>query len=241
MRVTSFDEAYSNILWQLLNCPDFVVPAGDIRDKQRVHGFREILGFQFKLTNIEDNTITHNKNRAFNLSYANDFFQYIVSDDATLIKNEKAKEYLVEFEGRNTQYGPRIFEQLGGVLTELSRDEHSRRGAILILEKGDQAVFNGKRSGQTSIEYPCTNSLVFSIRDGKLHLTSNMRSQSACMVMPYDIYNWTQLMKMVRDLLLPVYPDLKCGILTHQVASLHIYDNEIELARRILAEYGLLV
>ncbi len=111
----------------------------------------------------------------------------------------------------------------------------------MILEADDQEIFYAKRNGDTVIEYPCTNSLTFSIRDDKLNLVTNMRSQSAALVLPYDIYNWTNLMMEVKDMLLETYPNLTCGILTHQIASLHYFLDEEELVKNIIREYGSLV
>jgi len=242
MTANNFDQIYSAILWQLRTSPDYIVKAVNENDTQRKNGYRELLGFQFKLTDITQRTITHNTNREFKLDYAQNFFDYVMTGELELVsKNPKAVKYLEEFKGRNTQYGPRIHKQLGNVLEELMHDKASRRASILILEASDQELLEAKRNGDTDIEYPCTNSLTFSIRNDKLHLVSNMRSQSACMVLPYDVYNWTSLMMYVVERLKPEYPMLMCGTLTHQVASLHYYDNEDTLVKSILSEYGLLV
>ena len=242
MRANNFDQIYTSILWNLYTNPDHRITDCIPTDKERTCGFREITGFQFKLTDIEQNTLTHNLARGFKIEYAQDFFNYVLTGDSEgVLKNPKAIPYLTEFAGRNTQYGPRIREQLDGMLEELKADKNSRRGTILILEKEDQKVLPGKRGGDSLIEYPCTNSLTFSIRGDKLHLVSNMRSQSACMVLPYEVYNWTNLMKVVCALLVETYPNLTCGTLTHQVASLHYMRSEDGLVKNILAEYGLLV
>lgn len=225
----NFNEIYLKVLWELQTSPDYIIDSTNLFDKERVSGFRELNGFQFKLTNVYNNTIDDGP-RNFNLRYAQDFFNYVMTGDAEGVKkNPKALAYLSEFEGRNTQYGPRIKAQLPGILTELKRDRGSRRGTILILDAYDQEIFKGKANGETTIEYPCTNSLTFSIRNNRLNLVSNMRSQSACMVMPYDIFNWTNLMMVVAKEL-----DIECGVLTHQVASLHYFDDEAELVEKIL-------
>ncbi len=242
MEANNFDTLYSNILWQLHNSPDYTVLPGNDGDKERQSGYKELNGFQLKLTNIYNNKLTRNKNRKFNAKYAADFFQYVMTGDAEGVKkNPKAVEYLAEFGGRNTQYGPRIRNQLEPMLEELKGDKGSRRGTIMILEADDQEIFYAKRNGDTVIEYPCTNSLTFSIRDDKLNLVTNMRSQSAALVLPYDIYNWTNLMMEVKDMLLETYPNLTCGILTHQIASLHYFLDEEELVKNIIREYGSLV
>ena len=225
----NFNEIYLEVLALLAIEPDFIVDDTNLFDKERVSGFRELSGFQFKLTDIHNNTIEPCA-RNFNLEYAEGFFHYVITSDSSIVsKNPKAVGYLEEFEGRNTQYGPRLAKQLSNTLSELKRDRGSRRGTIMILEADDQEIFAAKASGECKIEYPCTNSLTFSIRDNKLHLVSNMRSQSAAMVMPYDIYNWTSLMKLVASEL-----EIECGTLTHQVASLHYFNSEQPLVDKIL-------
>jgi len=242
MRANNIDQIYSMILWSLYTSPDSVIDSIITTDKERSSGYRELNGYQFKLTNIEECIITHNKARNFNLDYAKAFFTYVMTGElGDITKNPKAEAYLVEFEGRNTQYGPRISSQLPNMIAELKRDKDSRRGTLLILDKGDQELFSAKMEGRTSIEYPCTNSLTFSIRNNELHLVSNMRSQSACMVMLYDVYNWCSLIKYVHSILKDTYPGLTCGTLTHQVASLHYLTNEEDLVKSILTEYGMLV
>lgn len=227
----NFNEIYNKLVWELHTAPDYIVGDTNLFDKERVSGFRELSGVQFKLTNIHNNTIDKSNPRNFNLRYAEDFFNYVLTGkEEGIRKNPNAVGYLTEFAGRNTQYGPRIHKQLNNMLDELRRDRGSRRGTILILESEDQKVFAGKAAGETTIEYPCTNSLTFSIRDNKLNLVSNMRSQSAVLVMPYDVYNWTSLMKVVAGEL-----GIECGTLTHQVASLHYFDSEQPLVDKILA------
>jgi len=226
----NFNEIYLAVLTELRDSPDYIVDDTNLFDKERVSGFRELNGYQFKLTNIDNNTIEPCA-RNFNQQYADAFFNYVMTgDDTDVRKNPKAVKYLEEFEGRNTQYGPRIRSQLFMTIKELKRDRGSRRGTIMILEGDDQLLFKAKASGECTIEYPCTNSLTFSIRDNKLHLVSNMRSQSAAMVMPYDIYNWTNLMKHVAKEL-----EVECGTLTHQVASLHYFNSEQPLVDKVLS------
>jgi len=241
MKSNNFKEIYKSVLWDLYNRPDYVVHSSNSQDKERQSGYRELAGYQFKLTNIYNNMVDNNA-RGFNPTYARDFFNYVMTGEVgNLASNPRAVEYLAEFEGRNTQYGPRIREQLPAMLEELVSDIGTRRAVILILNADDQELLTHKSRGKTKIEYPCTNSLTFSIRDNRLNLVSNMRSQSAALVMPYDIYNWTHLMIEVKDMLHETYPTLECGTLTHQIASLHYFNSEEPLVKSILAEYGMLV
>jgi len=227
----NFQAIFVDLMNELCYNPEYTTPTT-----------KEGLGVSIELTNIENNVVT-NKARQFNLEYAKTFFAYVLSGESpdvyrkSLVDlNQKAADYLVEFEGRNTQYGPRIHAQLPEILAELRADVNTRRASILILDAEDRLLLNAKQAGKTTIEYPCTTALHFSIRDNKLNLVTQMRSQSACIVLCYDLFNWTNLMQYMTTELQKTYPNLKAGTLHHNMSSCHYYHREEPLVRAILLE-----
>ena len=231
----NFQSIFVELMSEMYHKPEYTTPTT-----------KEGLGVSIELTNIDNNTVK-NKARQFNREYAETFFNYVLSGespdvfrDRLVALNPKAGPYLVEFEGRNTQYGPRIHAQLPEILAELKADEYTRRASILILDADDRLLLNAKQEGKTTIEYPCTTGLHFSIRDGKLNLVTQMRSQSACIVLCYDLFNWTSLMKFMVSQLQSTYPNLKIGTLHHNMSSCHYYLREEPLVKAILAEENLL-
>ena len=64
------------------------------------------------------------------------------------------------------------------------------------------------------------------IRDNKLNLTINMRSNDMTLGLVYDLPWFVSLMYKMRDELTDAYPDLEIGAYTHMVHSLHIYDRD---------------
>lgn len=227
----NFHDIYIKLLRELYNNPEFI---------NKTH---EGLNVSFELTNIDENVI-YNEARKFNEDYAKMFFNYIISGkgydeyykEALVSLNNKAGDFLVEFENRNTQYGPRIHEQLPEIIEELQSNIETRRASILILDAEDRKFLAPKSKGLTTIEYPCTTALHFNIRDNKLNLTTQMRSQSACVVLVYDVFNFTNLMKYVAIQLKRTYPELELGTLYYNMSSCHYYAREEELVKSILQE-----
>ncbi len=71
----------------------------------------------------------------------------------------------------------------------------------------------------------------FLIRGNKLHCLVTMRSQSALMVMPYDLFLYTMFHECVAATI-----GVDLGTFTQFVGSMHIYEDEIELSSKVLSE-----
>jgi thymidylate synthase len=114
-------------------------------------------------------------------------------------------------------------DQLQRVIELLRRDPSSRRAQIVFAEPGD--------GRELSRDFACATAIQFAIRDGRLEAMTTMRSQSALMVLPYDVSLMATLQVWVAALL---------GIAPgphHWIAnSFHIYADEVELAERVLAQ-----
>jgi len=73
-------------------------------------------------------------------------------------------------------YGPRLFEQrghdqVGNVLDLLRSNPQSRRAVI--------QLFNAEDISRYHREVPCTTTMQFMVRDGRLHMLTTMRSNDA--------------------------------------------------------------
>jgi hypothetical protein len=88
-----------------------------------------------------------------------------------------------------------------------------------------------------SKDVPCTISIQLLIRDRKLHMIVNMRSNDVVWGLPYDVFSFTCLQEaflyMLQERGVPV-DDL--GSYHHHAGSLHIYDTHFELAKDVAAE-----
>lgn len=113
----------------------------------------------------------------------------------------------------NSAYGHRIFNLFGFNQWEhvkaLLRDDPLSRQAVIHIKDA---------SNKPTKDMPCTVSLQFFIRDNKLYMITNMRSNDIWMGFPYDVFSFTALqVKMAMELGVGV------GDYTHIAGSLHLY------------------
>jgi thymidylate synthase len=74
----------------------------------------------------------------------------------------------------------------------------------------------------------CTLHGMFMIRDNKLNLTINMRSNDLMLGLVYDMPWFQLLMFKMKNELLDLYPELEVGSYTHFVHNIHIYDRDVQ-------------
>lgn len=142
------------------------------------------------------------------------------------------KKYNDESEDGKTVYGgygPRLLakdghiNQLDNVKALLERNPNSRRAVIQLYDAKDIAE---KRK-----TIPCTCTLQFFIRGGRLDVSVTMRSNDAFYGLAHDIFAFSMLQEiMARSL------RVKIGKYKHYVGSLHLYRDMSELAKMYLNE-----
>ena len=114
----------------------------------------------------------------------------------------------------NSNYGWCIqhkygFDQWEYVKDLLRKDPNSRQ-AILHIKTADN---------KPTKDMNCTVCLQFLLRDGKLNLTTYMRSNDIWMGFPYDVFSFTAMQcKMAMEL------GVGIGTYTHIAGSLHLYE-----------------
>ncbi len=120
-------------------------------------------------------------------------------------------------------YGPRAYLQL---LTaeRLLRDDPGTRQAVVAIWKGDEAAI-------ASRDVPCTTSLHFFIRDGRLELDASMRSNDILLGFPIDIMVFSCLQHVMAASL-----GVPAGSYRHHAASLHAYEADLDRLRLIVRE-----
>lgn len=116
-------------------------------------------------------------------------------------------------------YGPRLADRLRSVVDLLRDDPSSRRAVATIWEPRD-LTHDGDR--------PCTLTLQFMIRDGKLDLHVNMRSQDVWLGLTYDAFMFSQIQDTLAGML-----DVPIGQYVHHVASLHLYETDVDKTRKL--------
>src|SRR6185437_1604974 len=83
--------------------------------------------------------------------------------------------------------------------------------------------------GETK-DVPCTLTLQFFIRLGRLHTIVTMRSSDAFLGFPYDIYNFSMIGNTLAGEL-----GVEVGTTTMQLGSFHLYERDWEAAKSIVA------
>ena len=120
-------------------------------------------------------------------------------------------------------YGPRITAQISSVLRRLRDDPFTRQAVITIW---DPAL--DQQEGYH--DYPCTLSLQFLIRRGKLDMQVHMRSNDVWRGLAYDAFQFTQLQASIAR-----YLHVPLGVYRHHAASLHLYDSDQDAAMEMIA------
>lgn len=86
-----------------------------------------------------------------------------------------------------------------------------------------QAIIHIKGpSEKASKDVNCTETIQLFIRDEKVHMTVNMRSNDIWLGFPYDVFQFTCL-----QILVAMRLDLEVGTYTHNVGSLHLYEKDV--------------
>jgi thymidylate synthase len=179
---------------------------------------REFLNLHWTVEDARSNTF---ENRYRNLSYRFTVAEWLwiwyghedVKTIAQYNKNiAQFSDNAVTFFGA---YGPRIRAQWGRVLTALMRDKDSRQAVIQIfLPLPD-----------SSKDIPCTLSVQFLIRDGRLNTIVNMRSSDVWLGLPYDMFNFSMLGNIAAaELRIPQ------GWISFNLGSSHMYERNREAA-----------
>lgn len=124
-------------------------------------------------------------------------------------------------------YGPRLRakdkDQLRWVVEIMKRKPNSRRAVIPIY--GVQDTFTERP------EVPCTCTLQFLLRGGRLELLAHMRSNDAYKGLPQDVFAFTMIQELVARAL-----GAEVGRYKHLVGSLHLYEANWKGAARFLEE-----
>ena len=169
--------------------------------------------------------------RKLNLDYIKREFQwYIGADvkDLSIVEYAKIWGPMVKGGQLNSNYGHYWFKRDSGVrsvLRTLRQDPDSRRAVIPMLGT-ESAHFE-----RDIADMPCTTSVEFRIRDGKLKAHFIMRSQDAVYGMGNDLPTFSMLQEVVATLL-----EVPMGDLSVTVGSFHVYERHFDMVDQ-MSEY----
>jgi thymidylate synthase len=126
-------------------------------------------------------------------------------------------------------YGPRLLkwrgeiDQLAQVTAILKTKTDSRQAVIQLFDAADLTAPHK--------DVPCTCSLQFFKRTGRLDLVTYMRSNDAFLGFPHDVFAFTMLQELIAT-----YLSLELGSYKHVVGSLHLYDTDAKRAQEFINE-----
>lgn len=156
------------------------------------------------------------------ISHFSSFWKHLSDDDKTC---NSAYGYILQ-----KKFG---FNQISKVVKELKKNKASRRATIKINTPRTKEFGDIKDLSDTKDEF-CTLSLQFLIRNNKLNMIVNMRSNDIWKGLPYDAIYFVSIMDEILEQLKPTYPELEKGTYTHFVGSIHIYDNDMDKVEKCL-------
>jgi thymidylate synthase len=118
--------------------------------------------------------------------------------------------------------------QWAAVVDMLKADKDSRQAIMNIHRPSDRHVGNK--------DVACTLTLQFFIRENKLFMITNMRSNDIILGFTNDVFQFTMLQEGLMVQLRETYPELELGAYYHNAGSMHIYDRHFEMANKIVAD-----
>ena len=214
----NIDELYYFAIDRVLYNPEYVVrPRG-----MEIH---EVLNTQLVLTNPK-NCLVHSKARKLNYAFTiMEKLQYLSGDtDSNRLSfyNGNFSNFKNEYDYFDGDYGTRIAYWLEHIYRLLKKDKDSRQAVYTIY---------GVQDRHSSKDIPCTLSHQFFIRDNKLHMTANMRSNDLLWGFPYDVNGFVFIQEFLAAAL-----GLEMGTYTHNVGSLHIYTERADQLKAVLED-----
>lgn len=130
-------------------------------------------------------------------------------------------ERFIEQDRLRGAYGPRVHSQWYHVISALKEDSDTRQAGLVIWRPTELA--------SPSADVPCTTTLFFRIRDGKLHMSTHMRSNDVIWGVTYDFPMFCLAQQAVAHAL-----RLPLGTYNHHAISLHAYvDRDEEIIHRV--------
>lgn len=193
---TSLESMFKGLNHQALLMPDFVCDT-------RIGKAHELFDVTVKVSDTSGYIFEDARVNRITYDYAETFWEFMISGGTDALEAFKDYPNVAKFiakpktdslpENFNTFYGPRIAKQLPSVLAELKRSPNTRRASLMILNEDDLQLLDKDET----LEFPCTMGLNFTRRDGKLIMSTVMRSQNLAVVLQLDIYLQMRLLHLV--------------------------------------------
>lgn len=123
-------------------------------------------------------------------------------------------------------YGIRAGAQIDKIIELLKNDPETRQ-AVITLRDPYRDLF------EKSKDVPCTIAMSFRIRNGKLNMTTHMRSNDLVWGFPYDVIQFCLLQMTIAEEL-----GIENGTYTHHADSLHIYERHAKMMQECVSKFN---
>ena len=233
-------------------CLDHLMNRG-MKAQPRGSETRELLNYNITLIDPRNRVITFQERNVNTKYLLGEFIWYLGASSkpegilpyskfwANITNSGSHKDY--EAGTINSNYGTRIFgfsglpaftaneagepiDQWQNTIDLLREDKDSRQAIMNIHVPSDRHEGNK--------DVACTLTLQFLIRENKLHMITNMRSNDIILGFTNDVFQFTMLQECLMLQLREIYPDLELGHYFHNAGSMHVYDRHFEMAQNII-------
>ena len=200
-----------------------------VNEGKRVANTIELENVKFTLTNPCDNIVTLKERKTSK--------KYLLAENIWYARGSNAVSFIGPFASmwtkitddgltNNSAYGyiwkyKHGFNQVEKIIEMLTKNPNNRR-AVININTANADIIETK-------DEQCTMYLQFLVRDGKLNMTANMRSNDLIYGLTNDIAAFTALQQYIAYRL-----NLHVGTYTHFDTSLHYYDHSQEMVDKIL-------
>jgi thymidylate synthase len=175
--------------------------------------------------------LSHTEKKGKVFSGLGELLWYLAGSNDLKFINYYLQQYKEDSEDGKTvygAYGPRMFnlrgqDQIRNIVSLLTEKPDSRRAVIQLFDAEDLAVARK--------EIPCTCSLQFMIRAGRLNMATVMRSNDAYLGLSHDVFAFTMIQEILARIL-----KVDLGVYTHFAGSLHIYTKKRNAVQKYLQE-----
>jgi len=224
-------DAFKGLCRAALDTPEYV-------EDTRIGKANELIDVTFRVADTRDFVLTDPRINRISYEYAATFWDFMISGGtdaqaafekypqvAQFVSKPKSDALPANF---NTFYGPRIAKQLPAILQELIDHPNSRRCSLMILNEDDLQLLDKDET----LEFPCTIAYHLTRRNGKLILSTVMRSQNIAVVMQLDFYLQMRLLHMVAGQLGIDVKD--CEYHCHLING-HVFERDFNYVRGFLS------
>jgi thymidylate synthase len=231
-RGTFIAPVYGQILKDLLKTPEYIANPRGMEVREIINCIMEI---EQPNINLYENSVRSSQKKYIG---AEILWYFSGTNKIDFISNYASMwSKLTNEDGTvNSAYGNLVFKkknehgftQYGWVIESLKRDKDSRQAFMHFNVPEHQFLANK--------DQVCTLIALFHIRDNKLNMTLNMRSNDVILGFMTDFTFFNLIHQQVYLHMKAHYPEISMGSYTHTSHSMHLYARHYELVENMLKE-----